>query len=434
MSHSWWPAVVAWEVKSRVVTDSLWNQRKTNGDYYCAHFDVKNNGAVVYSNKEYCDCVLAGDADDWLTDYCVLVNSEGEIENLDDVITCEIVDSPTLVDSHCGDIGPPDPGALDGTDGDDCGLEVDWCDQYAAGTHCCCTLSDPICCDDPYGGDGCIGTVMGDPAYTAPGNSPDHSATLVSGQVELTVHPGTGDEDSDSVSASATASYSFGDCGSSLCAFYLADLVFETNDTISVDVTVSSVTKTKNIVNFHGRLAYPTFGTYDPSSDDVEFPPDTLVFSIRYEVAGQEFSTENGSYAVVARNEQTVTGTADDSTHLVTLDNLSFGIDVPNVDPVAELSYSSVSLTGSPPSVSGTVSSVDCIATNQGRVNFDGTSTDPDSDLAVEMWWIDGELEHVGSDTFRIDFTNGAHVYKLRAIDARGAFRDIDDEILVGCQ
>lgn len=400
-----------------------------DGAYYCADFVVKVDDQAVPGTQQHCDCVPTGQTPAaWLEGKCVLVESHGEYEFEGETITCEIQGSAVLVDSICTNSEDP-PGVLDGTAGDDCGPPCDLIDPF---TNCCCTVTSPMCCspDD----DACIGTVIGDPNFKAPGASPDYSVSLVSGQLDLTVHPSTGDEDSDSVAATATASYDFGDCGSDLCAFYLADLAFAASDTLSVDVTLSSVTKTKNIEDFEGRLLYPTFGTYDPSTDDVEFPPDTLIMSLRYEITGSEFDSENGTYHVIARNDQAVTGTANDSTHLVSLDDLSWEIDVPNVAPVAELSFSSISLVGRPPVVSATVSSVDCIAPNQGRVEFDSTSTDPDNDLSAEMWRIDGVLEHIGSNDFRLDFENGTHTYTLRAIDSRGAFRDLNDLIVVSCQ
>lgn len=422
--------VVACEVDS--CTGGEWEEEVDGGARYCADFEIENDamGTIV---RPICDCVPTGqNAADWLEDVCL--DQYDEVVELDgDTTTCTIQNSPAIVDDICDNlIDPPDPtGSLDGTAGDDCGYDPPTCDLYNPETDCCCSVLDPICCapDD----DGCIGTVLGDPNFTAPGASPDYSISLVSGQAELTVHPSTGDEDSDSISVTATASYDFSDCGSALCTIYLADLQFAASETISVDVTLNSVTKTKDIVGFEGRLVYPTLGSYDPSTDDVEFLPNTIVLSLRYEITGSEFDDENDSYAIIVRNSQSVMGAANDTTHIVTLDELSFEIDIPDVDPVVELSYASIALDGRPPVVSSTISSVSCIASNQGRVEFNGTSTDPDSDLDVEMWWIDGSLEHVGSDTFRRDFTNGTHTYLHRAIDERDAFRDEDDLIVVTC-
>jgi len=400
-----------------------------DGGYYCADFNVSVDAQSIPGTVSVCDCVPTGeDAEDWLEAKCE--NEQTVFVRGGETFACTISGSPALEDSLCTVDTEPDPtGGVDGT----AGVEPPYCTLYNVDTDECCDglYSPPDCCG--LNGDMCTSTVVFDPGYTAPGASPDYSASLVSATIDLTVHPGTGNEDSDSATATATASYDFDNCGETLCPVYVADLEFAMTENITVDVTIDSATKAKTISDFEGRLLYPTFGTFAPSSGDIEFVPNTLVFTIKYTVSGSEFDDENGDYFVIARNDSTITGSGSASTHAMTLDDLAFDIDVPNVNPVAELDYTSVSITDHPPSASASISSVTCIGGGQGRVTFDGTSTDSDSDLRVEMWWIDDTLDHIGSDSFTKEFSNGTHTYVLRAIDERGAFRQVDDSIVVSC-
>lgn len=390
------------------------------GTRWCAPF-VVDDGLGMYSDT-VCGCVPENTAVlDFLEDKC-----EDEIDEPAGGANCEPDDFPTEYE-EC-EVEPPPDVETTGV------AEDPLCDTYKPGSGECCEIADPMCCEDPYDNDGCIGYDFGAFGYTAPGPHPDRSLELDDAEITLTVHPGTGDEDDAQASMTATADYGFEDCGASLCPFYLADLRFSANTALTVNVKLGGVTKTKTVSGLEAHLIWPMLANYYPDAGhDVQFKPGSLVFGTSFNLSGSQFGAENGDYWLVSKNTATIHATANPTTKTVNFDNLEFDVQgATGVNPVITFTGSPI-ITGSPPVATGTVST-SCQGTNRGKITFDSTATDANSDIILEMWRLNGVLVKVGSSSYQTGtLPNGTRNYSLFVMDARGAFRIKEGVVTLSC-
>ena len=319
--------------------------------------------------------------------------------------------------------------------GDGTGGEPEDCTHFdPIDGECCDPNVQTDCCEGPENSQQCVGYDFGGYTHTAPGPNPPFEQTITSGTIVLTAHVGMEEENDDEEGMNATVGYGFSDCGESTCPFYLASISVASTGDLDVDVTLEDTTKTKHVEDLRADLLFPVLGEWNTSTNVVSFGEDRIVYDVSFTLSGSEFGSENGFYWKALTNSEPVTGTLNPTTKLVSWDDNTFSIlEVPEKAATQIKFNGSQSLTGAPPSASGTVGTVTCTSSAGGYVVLDGTSTDPDDDLEYEAWRIDGTVVHVGSSAHTESLTNGTYAYELRAVDSRGAFDQATGTIAVDC-
>ena len=399
-----------------------------NGALYCADFDVTDNGITIFNDKEHCACVPNAQTPATFLD-AVCENAEDAAAGAD--VNCAIDGSAVDQNEDCD----PDSSNEPANSGDGTGNEPEDCTHFdPIDGECCDPTIQTDCCEGPENSQQCVGYDFGGYTHTAPGPNPPFEQTITNGEISLTVHGGTADENDDDEGMDAAVAYGFYDCGETTCPFYLASLSMAARADLDVSVRYNGMRKTKHVEDLRADLLFPVLGEWNTSTNAVSFAQDRVVYAISFTLSGSEFGSENGFYWKALTNSDTVTGTVNPTTKLVEWDNSSFSIAGLPGSVTAEIKFNgNESLTGSPPSASGTVGSVSCTSSAGGDVALDGTSTDPDSDLAYEAWRIDGTLVYVGSSSHTESLTNGSYEYELRAVDSRGAFDQATGTIEVDC-
>ncbi len=239
-------------------------------------------------------------------------------------------------------------------------------------------------------------------------------------QLELEVDmSGSGPNVDDTEPLYGMAEYTWLECGESVCPFYLANLsAYNTTDMWDIRVEVGSGRIEKQISNVQIDLVQSTLGVQNMALSKVAFAPGALRLRVELTIGCQSCDTTgNGTHVAIIENQDYVFATYDDGALTLehTFDLQSSGSGTLSIEVVP----------GEFPPVAvhdlGTVEGCD----DPGGLVLDATrsfSTDPDSDVSFEMWWVDGEPLGHGSV-----IPIGAHTVSLEAHDSRGAVHRSSD-------
>lgn len=218
----------------------------------------------------------------------------------------------------------------------------------------------------------------------------------------------------DTESLFGLAEYTALDCGESVCPFYLANLsAYNTTDSWDVQLQLTSGAKAKkSITNVQIDLMQSTLGVYNPALEMVAFAPGSLQLRVQVDIERQETkqtSFGDGTHAAIVENDDYVFAHYDAGalslTHTFTLQD-------------GEATLSLVVMPDEhPPVASHDLSSTEA-CDKEGGLGLDThvTSTDPDADIELDVWWIDGAP---CVDDCVLPY--GSHQVAVQAHDARGA-------------
>jgi hypothetical protein len=233
---------------------------------------------------------------------------------------------------------------------------------------------------------------------------------------------GTGIDDTEPLYG--MAEYTWLECGESVCPFYLANLsAYNTTDTWDIRIEVGSLRIEKQISNVQIDLVQSTMGVQNMALSKVAFAPGSLRFRVELTIDCQSCNTDgNGTHVAIIENEDYVFAEYDGGT--LTLQH-EFAI---QSSGTATLTVEVVP--GEfPPTAAHDLGTVEACDDAEGLV-LDASrsfSTDPDDDVAFEMWWVDGLPVGHGAV-----IPVGPHTVSLEAHDSRGAVhRSADHTVTV---
>jgi hypothetical protein len=237
---------------------------------------------------------------------------------------------------------------------------------------------------------------------------------------QLTLDPGQGTPDTQPLYG--IAEYTAIDCldptgaPADVCPFYLANLMaYNTTSSWNLRLVMTSgPPRNKEISDVQIDLLQSTLGVHHKSLDKVAFAPGALRMRVEFEVAGNQ-SLGNGTHVYLVENEDDVFADYDDGeltiSHAFAFQNGTATLSV-TVVPDEH-----------PPLAAHDLGGVEACDVYQpspwGGLLLDQTrslSTDPDDDIVLEIWWVDGEPCGHGCVV-----PVGSHVVSLEAHDSRGA-------------
>jgi hypothetical protein len=244
-------------------------------------------------------------------------------------------------------------------------------------------------------------------------------------QLELEVDmSGSGPAVDDTEPLYGMAEYTWLECGESVCPFYLANLsAYNTTDTWDIRIDVGAGRIEKKISNVQIDLMQSTLGVQNMALDKIAFAPGSIRLRVELTIDCDSCDTTgNGTYVAIVENEDYAFAEYDDGTLTLehTFDMQSSGSATLTIEVV--------------PGEIAPVAAHDLVTTevcdDPGGLVLDAsrsTTTDADSDVDFEMWWVDGEP--VGHGTV---VPVGAHTVSLEAHDTRGAVhRSADHQVYV---
>lgn len=240
---------------------------------------------------------------------------------------------------------------------------------------------------------------------------------------------GTGTGIDDTEPLFGLAEYSALDCGDPVCPFYLGNLsAYNTVDSWEVAVSLANNTRQKkSISNVQIDLLQSTLGVHHIALDTIAFAPGALRLRVQFDVANNGTGTSygNGTHSAIVENDDYVFAEYDDGalqlTHTFDLNNGEATLMV-SVAPDEE-----------PPVAAHDLQSTEACDTSGGLLLDDSysLSTDPDNDIDLEFWWVDGAPFGNGGV-----LTSGSHFVTLEARDTRGAADRTDGQwvyVTTGC-
>lgn len=206
-------------------------------------------------------------------------------------------------------------------------------------------------------------------------------------------------------------------CTNATCPFYLGNLA-AWNYTSTWDVRIyasSTVYYPKSISNVDISLVRSAMGIQRMSNGRLAFPVGALEFLVSFDIDSCLSCSDfgNGHYSFLIKNSTVVFGTVESSG--ISL-NYSFPV---NLGGTATLNVVTTNVE-SPP-VASTVSTTTVACNRPGGYLLDlswSTPTDPESDLDVSHWLVDGKWR-----SSRTILPVGTHSVRLETTDARGAVR-----------
>ena len=237
--------------------------------------------------------------------------------------------------------------------------------------------------------------------------------------------PGSGAGVDDTEPLFGIAEFSEVQCSDEVCPFYLANLIaYNTTDTWDLTVPTTEGSWQKDISAVQIDLIQSTIGVLNTQESYVAFAPGAIRLRVQFTVAngcpGLCNPVANGTHYYIVENEDYVfaeySGGELNIDHTFTLGTggsatLTVTVEVDEGPPVASHDLSA---------------SEDCDAIGGLELDEDRVlSTDPDDDIDVEFWRVDGVACNHGCI---VPF--GTHTVVLETVDERGAV-DVTDELEV---
>lgn len=218
------------------------------------------------------------------------------------------------------------------------------------------------------------------------------------------------------------AEYSATSCGDDVCPFFLANLsAYNTTETwdVRVDTPVGRIKK--QISDVQIDLLQSTLGVYNTSLDVIAFVPGSLRMRAQFTVSSCANCdhTGDGVHAFIVENDDYVFAEYDAGA--LTIDH-DFAM---QTGGTATLTVTVVP-DEQPPTAGHDLAATEYADDPPNGLILDASrslSSDPDSDIVVEYWWVDGvAMEH--GDVLPY----GSHAVSIEAHDARGAVHRIADQ------
>jgi hypothetical protein len=203
-----------------------------------------------------------------------------------------------------------------------------------------------------------------------------------------------------------------------VCPFYLANLIaYNTTSSWNVRLQVTQgPPRNKEISNVKLDLMQSTLGIHHKGLDKIAFAPGALRLNVEFEVDGQQ-QIGNGTHVYMVENVDYVFAEHDDG-------ELTITHEFPFQNDTATLSITVVPDEHPPVAAHDLQVREACdvgggLRLDQGR----SLSSDPDSDIVFERWWVDG-VPCVHGCIMPV----GIHTVSIEAHDARGAVHRSADE------
>lgn len=233
-------------------------------------------------------------------------------------------------------------------------------------------------------------------------------------QLELEVDmSGAGPGVDDTEPLYGMAEYTWTECGQSVCPFYLANLsAYNTTDTWDIRIEVGEDRIDKEISNVQIDLIQSTLGVQNMALSKIAFAPGALRLRVELTIDCQNCDTAgNGTHVAIIENDDYVFAEYDDGTLTLehTFDIQSSGSATLTVEVVpGEF----------PPTAVHDLGTTEACDDPDGLVldALRSFSTDPDSDVDFEIWWVDGVPHGHG-----VVVPVGQHTVALEVHDSRGA-------------
>ncbi len=241
--------------------------------------------------------------------------------------------------------------------------------------------------------------------------------------------PGTASGIDDTEALFGLAEYTAIDCGEDVCPFFLANLTaFNTVDSWEVQLQPDIGGKLKKSVSdVQIDLLQSTLGVHHTALDVVAFAPRALRLRVQVTIAnnGSGSTYGNGIHALVLENDDYVFAEYDDGAltlaHTFEVQNgegtLTVAVAPDEHPPTADHDLNATELCDDPEGLALDVSHV--------------LSTDPDNDITIDIWWIDGD-PCAGECVLPF----GSHQVSIEARDARDAVDRTQDQwvyVTTGC-
>lgn len=212
------------------------------------------------------------------------------------------------------------------------------------------------------------------------------------------------------------AEYTALDCGSEdVCPFFLANLsAYNTTETWEVRVQTVGGRLAKSISDVQVDLLQSTLGVYNEALDVVAFAPGSLRLRAQFTVGSCPTCdhTGDGIHAFLVENDEYVFAAYDAGeltiSHEFTMQ--SGGVATLTVTVVPD---------ERPPTAAHDLQATEWADDPPNGLILDASrslSSDPDSDIEIEFWWVDGDPVGHGSV-----IPYGSHLVAIEARDARGA-------------
>lgn len=217
------------------------------------------------------------------------------------------------------------------------------------------------------------------------------------------------------------AEYTALECDDDACAFFLANLsAYNTTDTWDIRVETPIGRMSKSVSDVQIDLLQSTLGVRNMALSTVAFAPGALRLRVQFTVASCPTCDDhgNGTHVEIVENDTYVFADYDDGEltidHAFAMQSAGTATLTVTVEPAEH-----------PPAAEHDLSATEECDVWNGLV-LDGThslSSDPDSDIALELWWIDGVPCGLGCV-----LPMGSHFVHLEAHDSRGAVHRTDGE------
>jgi hypothetical protein len=224
--------------------------------------------------------------------------------------------------------------------------------------------------------------------------------------------PGSGAGVDDTEDVFGQAEYTALECGDNVCPFLLASLdAYNTTDTWMITVETSTGAQQRAFSNLQVDLAQSTLGLRLMSLDKVAFAPGALRLFVEFSVAG---GSEGGNHGYFVENTDYVFADYDDGSLGL---ELSFPIQsgggeatlTVDLDPDEHPPAAGHDLDASEP----------CDASTGLDLDPHLTASDPDNDIDIVIWWVDGEPCSDTKDDCGVPL--GTHDVVLEVHDERDA-------------
>jgi hypothetical protein len=206
-----------------------------------------------------------------------------------------------------------------------------------------------------------------------------------------------------------------------VCPFFLANLTaYNTSSSWTIVVETAAGRLLKELSNVQIDLLQSTLGVHHRGLDKVAFAPGALQLRVEFDVdtASGSNQTGNGTHIYVIENDEYVFADYDGG-------SLELAHDFPFQGGDATLSLT-VDAIEHPPVADHDLAAVESCdnMTPEGLVldQSRSLSADPDDDIVLEIWWIDGTPCGHGCVV-----PLGSHAVAIEAHDARGAVHRSED-------
>jgi hypothetical protein len=301
------------------------------------------------------------------------------------------------------------------------GSEIPW--ELAGGT------SDPIPATCDLNGD-CIDwfypsvgaffhPALGSAGFIEPESRGAHYLAVDTGASQLAINmPGVGAGFDDVDDMYGTAEYTALDCDDDVCPFLLADLTaYNTLGSWAIAVQTAQGAKKKTFSDVHVDLFQSTLGLRNMALDKVAFAPGALRLFVQFHVNGTGFLSGDHGYFV--ENTDYVFAEYDNGSLSL---NLTFPMQTGGVGTLTV----EVAPDEHPPVADHDLAVTEWCDGPQGlELAPHLAASDPDNDVNVVIWWIDGEP--CSGDCW---LPEASHEVVLEVHDARDA-RVVSDMMVV---